>query len=555
MATAVMPYTIGQSNISFVEEFNITFDSGVCVGTGVISGTRARTVLDAATVRGIAQILSNQEYSSAGFLGTVIGNAVLSSVDSGKLSVDSGNAVGVSIISFVGFGYVGVCQGTAIVSSGSGVSDIDSVALYAAPNGFGVLGLTRNIKTTNVLGQEVTEDRSTAAGSSEMTSTETLGHALFSDILVASAAQGDFYRTIGLSESIYAQTRFSGAESSVVIYRLLLDEGVAVGVSAAVAAPQDPLSDGTAGLHPYPPIDDQETYTFSVTLDDYWLNGTGEIDNIPITFTPRTYVTIPKANRIAVGNAQIYNSNYEVVGVGEPNLNNTPIIKFTSKVSDFGPTGPTDTIGGSEIYEPSFLRVEMFAGASVTHVPSTISVPIGMSFVIDESSICIGNTFVSGIEEASGGGYSRYGGQGIPPGIYGPTGATGPTGPVGHGVYGTPRGAARDDFITENVTEVSTTGITTTFTTLAEHRLTAGDTIAVSGVGAGYDGGTGWVIDSTPTTTTFTVLNIPGATGTLTGLIGIARSKNYYKRVLGGYVIGDAMVTGPTGPAGGTLSV
>lgn len=567
MATAIMPYTIGQTNILFVEEFNISFDSGTCVGIAEITGSRFRTVLDSTTVRGMIRVRDAQQYSSAGFLVTAIGNAFVLSVDGGKVSSDLGRVTGIADVLYSRSGYVGICRGVAILSSEGG--DPDSIALQTSVEASGALGLTRNLRTRNVPGEEVTDDVGKSSWQfAALLIEESLNHGLYSDVAGRAGSDGaEFYRERGLDNVLFlssgefvsniaGKTRFGGAESSVAINAVLVDEGFAVGVSSGGG--------------------------FSVTLDDYWLNGIQEVDGAITNFEPRTYITIPKQNRLVVGAAQPYSSNYETIGVGEPNLNNTPI--FTSylaygtvppdpgkmpsiaqridavladnslteeektrtveslrtlpqyAISDFSEGG--NMLGGSETYEESFLRVDMYTGATVSH----------KTFTIDESGLCIGKALVQGDDETAFGDYTRYGGQGVPPGIY------------STGVYAQPRGSVPDDLITNGITEVSTTGSTTTFTTSTEHRFVPGDTVAMSGIGAGYDTSTGWLITATPTPTTFTVLDIPGAGGTLVDVVGVVKSKTYFNRVLGGYVIGAAQIqkmgaTGPTGPSGATLSV
>lgn len=383
-ATAILPYTIGKSFIASEEQFNIYIDNGVVLGAGIpITYAESRVSFDNNIVRGRTTIAFSQEYIHA-FSGSNTGTAIITSIE-GRTSDDSGTPIGIAnLASSEQFSYNSICVGVASMSAGGA----DNVALAVqVSTGTGIYFI-RAFTIRPVSAGRIYETKDRIIGTYEISAAETLDHGLYSEIENSSSGVGYVGIRYGITSSADSSgvTSFSGADSSVVFYRLLEDESTFRGVSEASAVVE--------------------------TIDDYWL-GTGDYvgtDGVNTWYPPETtheYVTIPKANRIVSGKGIPYvNANDAVVGVGTPLLVNEPVFKLQANIFAF------------EDYEPSFLKGNIFAGTvmSVNNLMSNNSVDSATVLnptLVDERGYSIVSIIISNNERP------RYGGGGIPPAVYG----------------------------------------------------------------------------------------------------------------------------------------
>lgn len=382
-ATAFMPYSIGQSQIESVEEFNTYYDMLAVIGEGIPSAETERVSFDNFVVRGSGVIKFIQEYETA-YDSSAEGVALMSSIDL-KEAEDAKVAVAIAMASaFESYEYGSLCVGYGIVSAEQASDSSMSASISTESSILFIHSLNIRPKALGSIYQD--KPRITAV--SEMLSTDGQGFAIDSTASGKSSASGEITIDYSLASKVenvpVAQsslcagvTRFNGADSTVAIYRLIEDVNTVVGSASPVSA-------------------------YVRTLDDWWL-----FEHIP----PVEYETIPKANRIVVGSAQAYNSNYEVVGVGQPLLVNEPVFTLNSTISAF------------EDYEPSFLRVVLSIANTVTGNMSL--------FISPETPMVVGVSVISSLITTNNE-RSRYGGDGIPAALY------------GEGIYSSPRGSSPD---------------------------------------------------------------------------------------------------------------
>ena len=402
-ATILLPYTIGKSQIDSSEEFNIYYDSAVVIGNDVIQAIRSRVAFDSNFIRGRAVLESAQQYETS-IASTIVGVALASAINS-KVTDDMATASGTDVLDWIEeYAYTSICIGNGIVSENApdGVSLAGAIACETQ-----ILFQRAFAIRPSSLGR-VYDDNPTVTGSAVVAAADSVEHGLFSynydkdaPEALSSESAAVLSGQIGINYAITSTSDTGGktslgVDSTVVFYRLLEDTGIIRGSSNATADVS--------------------------TIDDYWLGGVALIDGVSIPFTPVTYFTIPKANRIVIGSGEAYNSNYEVIGSGMPVLVNEPLFAVSSEIYAF------------EQYEPSFLQGTILTGttfdnANVFSVLSpdsaTILNPSLVQFVTNNE------TFATTISESRERGYaitavsvinnerSRYGGQGVPEAVYG----------------------------------------------------------------------------------------------------------------------------------------
>lgn len=382
-ATAFMPYSIGQSQIESVEEFNTYYDMLAVIGEGIPSAETERVSFDNFVVRGSGVVKFIQEYETA-YNSSAEGIAFMSSVDL-KAAEDAASAIAVSIASAIeSYDYGSLCVGYGVISS----EQASDSSMYANISAESSILFIRNLNIRSKALGFVYDDRPRFTVSSTVFSTDGQGFAINAVSSGKCSNSGNITVDYSLTSTIQnvpvaesslcsGVARFTGADSTVVIYRLIEDVNTVVGSASPVSA-------------------------YVRTIDDWWL-----FEHIP----PVEYETIPKANRIVVGAAEIYNSNYEVVGVGQPLLVNEPLFTLRSTISAF------------EYYEPSFLRV-------VLSIVSTITANMNVD-IIPETGTVTGAAIIYS-STITNNERSRYGGDGIPAALY------------GEGIYSSPRGSSPD---------------------------------------------------------------------------------------------------------------